>query len=428
MTTPPARTEPAPVLREVRGRRSPRSGAGAAPEARYPQLLGCAAAALPLLRGLRVAVVGTGSVGGRIALLLARLGIGVLMLVDPKRYKAASLLTHEVGPRSVGRPKALEIGSRCKEISPATRVFAWVGSVEALDGDALADLDLVVMAPDRLSVEVVLAQRCRHLGQPLLQAAVHGETLTVQIRFCGNADPQGCCAACFLGPDEWRLVSQQARFSCEGAAGAAAPAAAGVPDLHVAPATNSFANLCSLAADLAVNQVLRHVLQLGEPVTDTLLEYCGYTNRTVVSGLARNSACPIDHITYRRLDAHEPLERLSLRALAQTATGGAVGEETVFEVGGLDWVESGACRCAQPALVRRFRPRQGGRVVRCPKCAAPVVPLQFYTLRQVGAAVLGSALDSPLRALGARRVRSVLVRTAESGVWIRHGTSASPPS
>ena len=52
-------------------------------------LLGCTPNALDVLRKLVVAVIGCGSVGGRIALLLARMGLGHLLLVDPKIYKTS---------------------------------------------------------------------------------------------------------------------------------------------------------------------------------------------------------------------------------------------------------------------------------------------------------------------------------------------------
>ena len=162
-------------------------------------LVGCAAGALDLLRKLAIAVIGCGSVGGRIAILLARLGLGGLFLVDPKHYKPGSLATHEIDPEDVGQPKAMVVARRCKAVSPATRVLAFVGPVETLELSALADVDLVVMAPDLLSVEVELGQRCLWLGQPLVQASVPGPSLTVQIRFFLNAKGTGGCPVCCYG-------------------------------------------------------------------------------------------------------------------------------------------------------------------------------------------------------------------------------------
>jgi molybdopterin/thiamine biosynthesis adenylyltransferase len=403
-----------------------------------PALLGCAPGALAVLRHLAVAVIACGSVGGRIAVLLARLGLGALYLVDPKNYKSASLATHEIGPEDVGKPKALLVARRCKAISPGTRVYVFVGPVEALDLSDLVAVDLFVTAPDLLAVEVFLGQRAMWLGRPLVQASVHGETLTAQIRFFQNANAQGACPACLYGRAEWDALSRQARFSCEAARSAVQPAASNVPAATPAkatdrrpaepaavatadrPATNSLSALCSLAADLAVLQIVRYFLKLGQPVADHMLQYCGFTHRTLLNPLAHHPQCQLDHTAFNRVAVATPLAGLSLAQVAQAATGTSLSPTVQFEVGGMDWVELGACRCAQPAPVRQFVGRVRPRLSRCAACATPIVPLGFYTHRTVSASVLGSAVDQPLGKLGVRRAESVTVRTGAAGALVRH--------
>jgi molybdopterin/thiamine biosynthesis adenylyltransferase len=376
-------------------------------------LVGCAPGALGVLGKLTVAVVGCGSVGGRIALLLTRMGIGGLLLVDPKRYKPGSLATHDVSPEDVGQPKALVVARRCKDLNPALRVQAYVGPVEALELAGLADVDLVVMAPDLISAELELGQRCLWLSKALVQGSVHGPTLTVQIRFFGTTRDAGGCPACAYGQAELDLMARQVRFSCEGAPSAGAVA----PDS--APATNSISALCSLAADLAVVQILRFFLELGQSVTNTMLEYCGYTHRTVATPIKRNPQCRLQHTAFTQATVDSPLAGLTLAQLAQRATGASVGAAAQFDVADFEWVEFAACGCAQPTPVRRFVPRGRTRLAQCHKCSAPLVPLSFYTHRVVSASVLGSALDRPLNKLGARRVSSVVLRTGDNGVLLR---------
>jgi molybdopterin/thiamine biosynthesis adenylyltransferase len=409
---PAMKTDPFPFQEVVLASRDARLAAGhQLPLAMA--LLGCALGALGLLRKLTIAVIGCGSVGGRIAVLLARAGFGSLLLVDPKSYKVGSLPTHEIGPEDVGQPKAMVVARRCKAISPTSRLLAFVGPVEALELAALTDVDLVVMAPDLLAVEVELGQRCLWLGKPLVQASVHGATLTVQIRFFLNAKGAGGCPVCCYGRDEMDLMTRQVRFSCEGASDAA------VPSLADAPATNSPSALCSMAADLAVIQILRFLLKLGQPVADTMLEYCGFTHRTVISPLARNPKCKLSHTPFAQVEVDVPLDSLPLTEVMQRATGVAVAPDTQFEVAGTDWVEFAACNCARPTPVRQFVARTRTKLPRCPKCSAPLVPLSFYTHRAVSAWVLGSAAERPLNRLGARHVSSVLVRSGDSGVLVR---------
>jgi molybdopterin/thiamine biosynthesis adenylyltransferase len=386
-------------------------------------LVGCEPGVLDVLRKITLAIVGCGSVGGRIAVSLARTGVGGLLLVDPKSYKPGSLATQDINPGQVGQPKALSVARRCKAISPTARVRAVVGPVENLDLAELAEVDVVVMAPDRLSVELVVGQRCLWLGKPLMQASVHGASLTAQIRFWANAKGgAGGCPACGWASSEWDLMNRQAPFSCGGASETSGLAPA------EAPATNSLSALCSLAADLAVIQVLRHLVQLGEPVENTLVEYCGFTHRTVVSPLDRNPKCPLDHTTLAQVVMEEPLHRLSLAQVLHRTMGRAVGSGVVYEVAGLDWIELAACGCAQPTPVRRFVPRGQPGLSSCPRCSTGRTPLSFHTYRAIGASVLGSAAEVPLQRLGARPVASVLVRAGDAGVLVRPkpATPATP--
>jgi molybdopterin/thiamine biosynthesis adenylyltransferase len=383
-------------------------------------LMGSTPDALDRLRELTVGVIGCGSVGGRIALLLARLGFGGLLTVDPKNYKAASLATHEIDRRAVGQPKALVVAQRCKAINPAMRVRAFMGPVQALEVAALAGVDLIVMAPDLLAVELHTGQCALWLEKPLFHASVYGPALTLHVRSFLNQRAEGPCPVCRYGRAEFELLSRQTRFSCEGAAAADTASA---PDT---PRTNSLSPLCSMAADMAVLTVLRFLLKLGQPVSDTILEYCAFTHRTVVSPMARNPNCKLDHAVFSQAAVLGQLADLSLAELSLRATGSPIPADGQFELGGYDWVECAACNCAQPAPLRQFVSRTRPGLGRCPKCSVPVVPLSFYTHRVVGVSVLNSATQQPLRKLGVRQLSSVLLRVSDRGVLIRSQPTHSP--
>jgi molybdopterin/thiamine biosynthesis adenylyltransferase len=398
-------------FREIKPAACAPAGQPAPRHARLPQFVGGSADAATVFGALKVGLVGAGSVGGRVAAHLARLGVAALWIVDPKRFKPESLLTHEVGPRAVGRPKAVATARRCQALSPRTRVFAFAGPVQDLPLDAFAEADLVVMAPDNLPCEVETGQRCRRLGKPLLHAALHGETLTTQVRFFGT-DAEAACPACLFSAEEWRL-SQQARFSCEGLLpGQPEPAA-------TEPPTVSVSSLCALAADLALNQILRHMLRLGAPVENTLLEYCGFTNRTVTARLKRNAQCPCEHSRFILASPPRALRDCTPAELAQAA--GLRNDDAAlsFGVDGREWVEAGACRCPQPAPVWRFIARAAARIGACAKCGAPLQPMPFFTQRFVPAASLGPALGRPLRSRCRGAIRCVVVRAADKAVLFR---------
>ena len=70
------------------------------------------------LRQKRVAVVGCGSLGGPVALLLAQAGVGNLLLIDPDSMKWENLSRHTLGAESVGQNKAEALAKRIRSAHP----------------------------------------------------------------------------------------------------------------------------------------------------------------------------------------------------------------------------------------------------------------------------------------------------------------------
>jgi molybdopterin/thiamine biosynthesis adenylyltransferase len=382
---------------------------------RLPQFLGGRADAGPILDSLQIGVVGLGSVGRNLALHLARLQIGGLWLIDRGRFKAESLLTQPIGTGDVGEGKAANAGRVCKQLSPATRVHVWDGAVEALPAIALLGADLVALATDNLTAEVDVGQRCLWLQKPLIQASVHGETLVAQARFFNNSNGEGPCPACAFGRPEWAHLNQETTFSCEGTV-----TEKPTRTIQTAP-TRSVSFLCSLAADLALMQILRDMLGLGGPVQDTLVEYCGFTHRTVTAPLVRNPQCPCDHRPWAAAPAPGPLAECTLRQLA-VAAGVTENRElarTSFRVEDWPFVVRGVCaNCGQTQAVQRFV--AGGEAARpCVTCSGIVAVQPFFAHHPVPATMARAVLDRPLAELGSRPPGWVVVQGQERTVLFR---------
>lgn len=389
--------------------------------ARLPRFVGCKIDPVAALLTLKIMLVGVGSVGRNAALHLARLQPHTLWLVDPKRYKLESLATQAIDPAEVGAPKAASTARLCKRISPATRVFSFTGLAEALPLAAFAEADVFLITPDNLPAVAFVGQVARNLGKLLIQAAVQGEVLVAQVSCWSNARVEGPCPVCGFTSADWAHVNAATRFSCEGVR-------TGESRREVfGPATMSVSPLCSLAADLAVTQLLRSALRLGAPVEDSALEYCGYTHRTVVAPLKFNPQCPCDHTIFARRAAPKPLGECSLRDLSSTA-GLPFGEAASFTVDGFSFVEFGACQCANPPAIRRFVASGETSIGSCGVCGAPVQAQPFHTHRSVSAPLLGPLAERPLRELGAAAARSVVVRAAEAAGLISnsHSEPATP--
>jgi len=249
----------------------------------------------------------------------------------------------------------------------------------------------VLPAPDNLEAEVAVSDFCRRTRKPLCHAAVHGDTLVAQVRFLLNSDGSSPCLACGYGQQEWDEYYRETVFSCGGA-----PAAAEAPTMSV-----SF--LCSLAADLALVQLLRFVLNLGLPVADTLLEYCGYTHATTMCRLVRNENCRCPHLRWSTAEVPRSLRDYTFIELAE-ATGlpiNAVNADLAWEVDGHGFVDSAYCeRCRHVQRVRRLA-ADSELVARCERCAAELRAVPFLTSRRVSLSQLGELANSSLGQLGA---------------------------
>lgn len=366
--------------------------------ARLPEFFGLPAGIdlqtlLDLLATWVVVILGTGSVGAGIALHLARLGIGELRLVDRGSFKKLSLQTQPILPGAVGKPKASAVGRDCKLISPGTRVLAFDGDLEALPLAALADVQLAFIATDNLRAEVVAGDRFSKLGVPLVQASVHGGTLVAQVRFFSNAEASGPCPSCGFGPAEKALLQEESTFSCEGSTS--------LPQVRSAP-TMSVSPLCSLAADLAVLQALKHLFGLGSPPADSVLEFCAHTGKTTISPLRRNPECPCEHVRFERWPLPGQLAACTPCQLVEACglPGRGIGAGVSLAVDGLVFVESGACGCSASVPLERFAAPSAGPLGRCPKCGSDVSPAPFFTRPSLGGPLLAAQGDRPLGSLG----------------------------
>lgn len=375
-------------------------------DARMPVLIGTAPGeAAAAVRELVVVVLGQGAVGRGVAIALARMGVARLLLVDPAIYKPESLLTQPIAVDDVGEHKAASTARLCKQLSPGTRVFYRIGRLEDLDVADFRGVDAMVLATDNLRAEVAAAQLAVHLEMLLIHAAVHGESLTAQVRCFSNAGPDSPCGVCLYGAAEWSLVNRETRFSCEAAADAR-PAAS----TSSAP-TSSVSALCALAADLATMQVLRGALGLGAPVADTMLEYNGYTHRTVISPLLRNPNCPVEHVTWARASASAPLPSCTPARLLRDA-GFESSRRSIFQVEHMCFVATAICGNGHTQPFDRFVP-QAAPIGRCRSCRLELVAHPLHAHRRAPEEVLRPLLDRPLGHLCSETPRWVVVQQGE---------------
>lgn len=130
---------------------------------------------LALLRAC-VAVVGLGGLGGLVVDLLARAGVGELILIDGDDFSDGNLNRQLLCRESdVGRKKAAVARECVAEVNAATTVRVFCSYVE--EGNAselLTGAQVVVDALDNNAARAVVSRYCRRAGIPFVHGAIAG--------------------------------------------------------------------------------------------------------------------------------------------------------------------------------------------------------------------------------------------------------------
>src|SRR5205823_2638564 len=108
---------------------------------------------------------------------------------------------------------------------------------------------------------------------------------------------------CAFGEMEEEHLRSGQHFSCDGSGASAQP-------------TMSTPALCGLAASMGATIALRHLLGLGEPLGDSLFEWCGFTSESWSGPIRRRDDCPTDHQRWTVLRLDRPLGEITPRQVA----------------------------------------------------------------------------------------------------------------
>lgn len=129
--------------------------------------------AMKRLRASRVVVFGVGGVGGHVAEVLARSGVGKIALVDPDRVNLSNLNRQIVALHStVGRLKVDVMAERIRDINPDCEVqtHALFYLPETADEIDLAQFDYVVDCIDTVKAKMEIIRRCHRQQIPVISS------------------------------------------------------------------------------------------------------------------------------------------------------------------------------------------------------------------------------------------------------------------
>ena len=170
-----------------------------------------------------VFVCGCGGLGGGLAHLLARAGVGRLRLVDPDVFSPSNLNRQWLSTvEGLGESKATEAARLLRSVNPLTETEPVGEKLEEgrLD-DLLEGMDLVLDGLDNLEARFVLARGAARAGLPFVHAAVAG--WWGQIRTFLPGGPSGL---------ESVYGRRRSRDSAEDASGALGPAVSAISSLQ----------------------------------------------------------------------------------------------------------------------------------------------------------------------------------------------------
>ena len=124
----------------------------------------------------QVAVAGAGGLGGQVIILLARLGVGRLIVADQDRFDETNLNRQALSnEQTLKRFKTEVAAESVASINPGVKVIPRQVKLEAPGIDEiLAGAEVVVDALDNVPDRLILEAACHRLGIPMVHGAIAG--------------------------------------------------------------------------------------------------------------------------------------------------------------------------------------------------------------------------------------------------------------
>ena len=218
------------------------------------------------LMNTSVLLLGAGGLGSPAGLYLAAAGIGKIGIVDFDVVDASNLQRQILhGVEDLGRPKVDSAADRMKSMNPDVEV---IGLREHLDSgnvlDVFKDYDVIVDGTDNFPTRYLANDAAFFLGKPLVHGAIY--RFEGQLTMFDAAHGSACYRCLFSEPPPQGSVA-----SC---------AEAGV-----------FGVLPGIVGSLMAFETIKHVLDIGEPLTGRLMLFEGLDMRFREVKLKKNEAC-----------------------------------------------------------------------------------------------------------------------------------------
>lgn len=361
-----------------------------------------------LLRERTAVVLGLGAVGGVVFSELANIGVGKLFGVDPDTYGEDSWLTQPCQVADAGRWKALVRGEAAHAANPLANVMTTIGCAQDVPLSVYRHADVLIVAGDNLELLVWAGVLAGHLGLPLVQGAVHGETATCFVRVFDRSQPDGPCPACLVGTAEWSQM--KAKEGCD----------LKTLSLLGTEPTRTLPTVCRTTAELVATESLMWLADTTKnAIRDQEMALSLYGHRVWCTALPRKNNCRCPHDRWALVDLDEPPVDLSLRdVLKRVGESQANGASANLQIRSeVPWINAAQCgKCGQGKRVLRFA-RLGESVGAC-GCGGQLIADR---LGMSGSVIpktdLTDCLDRPLTDIGIREGSAIGVSVGDNWTY-----------
>ena len=127
------------------------------------------------LAAARVGIAGTGGLGSNAAMMLARCGVGMLVLVDGDCVEPSNLNRQHYFPRHIGRPKAEALAEQLSELYPAPSLELHQLWLDAGNIPAMLDkADFWLECLDDARLKALFVSSCLRSGRSVVSASGMG--------------------------------------------------------------------------------------------------------------------------------------------------------------------------------------------------------------------------------------------------------------
>ena len=123
----------------------------------------------------KVAVIGCGGIGGETISMLARMGIGELIIVDKDEFDLSNLNRQAMSSiDTLGLLKTEVTKNKVRLTNPYTKVTAINEFIDESNVEYFKDCDVILDALDNLYTRVVVSRFAREKDIPYVHGAIHG--------------------------------------------------------------------------------------------------------------------------------------------------------------------------------------------------------------------------------------------------------------